>query len=307
MLNIENTPDSAPSSPIIFEADTANFEEAVVKTSMTTPVLVQFTAQWCGPCKQLSPVLEKVVTAAGGKIKLARVDLDKNQQLAAALRVQSVPAVFAFFQGQPVDAFMGVQPESQIQVLIDKLIEIARQAQPEALDIPEALQTAAEFAAANDYGQAVALYGRILQEDPKNADAYCGVVRTYIAAGDIEQAQAIYDAAPPEVAENSAFKAVQSALDLAANALNPDELAGLKAAIESNPKDHESRLKYAEALFAGGQTETAIDEALESMKIDPKWNDGLARMTVLTFFDALGNADPVTVEGRKKFSTLLFS
>lgn len=307
MLNIENTPNSAPSAPLIFEADMANFEEAVVKESMSVPVMVQFTAEWCGPCKQLSPVLEKVVNAAGGKVKLARVDLDKNQQLAAMLRVQSVPTVFAFFQGQPVDAFMGVQPESQIQALVDKLVEVARQAQPEALDIPEALKSAAEFVAANDFGQAVALYSRILQEDPKNAEAYCGVIRTYIAAGDVEQAQALYENAPPEIAENSAFKAVKSALDLAANAPSADEMAALTTAIESNPKDHEARLNYAEALFASGQAEAAIDAALESMKMDANWNEAAARKTVLKFFEALGGADPVTIEGRKKLSTLLFS
>ncbi len=292
---------------VIFDATTADFQQTVMQASLEKPVIVDFWAPWCGPCKQLMPLLEKAVHAANGEVLLAKVNLDENPELAQALRVQSVPTVFAFFGGQPVDAFQGVVPESQIQAFIEKLIQNARAAKPDSINIEDALKTAAQALSDNDLQTANTLYTQILQQDENNAKAYAGIIRVFIAAGQIEQASSLLENAPDTMAADSSLKEAKTALDLIQNAPDISELQSLINAVENNPDDHQAKIDLAEAQFATGHKEEAIETLLTSIAIDRDWNDALARTTLLKFFEAIGHADPITIKGRKKLSTLLFS
>ncbi len=290
----------------IFEVSAADFEDKVLKASMQTPVIVDFWAPWCGPCKQLMPLLDKAVMAAGGEVLLAKVNLDENPELAQALRVQSVPTVFAFFGGRPVDAFQGVVPESQIKAFIDNIIQAARQNRPDAIDIPEALKTAAEVLAAGDAQSANAIYAQILQQDEKHVGAYVGLIRTFIAAGHVDQAAQLVEHAPEEIAKAPGFSEAKTALELS-QAAPAGNLGELEATARAKPEDHEAQIALAEAQVASGQNAEAIETLLGSITLDREWNEQAARKTLLKFFEAIGHADPITVQGRKKLSSLLFS
>jgi len=299
-------PSAATGQNMIFDVSTQDFEQRVMMASMQKPIIVDFWAPWCGPCKQLGPALEKVVSEQGGAVLMAKVNLDENQDLAAALRIQSIPTVYAFFQGQPVDGFQGAIPESHIREFVGKLVTLAKSAQPDAIDIPEALKSAAQALADEDLGTAQALYAQILQQDSANVEAYTGMVRTFIAAGQIEQAQAIIENAPEEIANKPAFAQARSALELAKSG-PASPLDDLTRKLETNPKDHETRIKLARGLFASGQKMAGVEELLEAIRIDREWNEQAARKELLKFFEALGHADPITVEGRRKLSSILFS
>jgi len=294
-------------APVIFDATTDDFETSVMRTSMETPVIVDFWAPWCGPCKQLMPVLEKCVNAAGGEVLLAKVNLDENPELAQALRVQSVPTVFAFLGGQPVDAFQGVLPEGQIKAFIDKLVKTARANKPGAIDIEETLTAATEAINANDLSTANALYMQILEQDETNAKAFAGLIKVMLNANDIEQAQQLLDNAPEEIAKDPALNEVKAALDLAKNAPKSGELEQLQNAVNDNPDDHQAKIDLAQSIFAAGQKEQAIDILIESIKADQEWNAAAARKALLQFFEAMGHGDPLSVQGRKKLRNILFS
>lgn len=301
-----SAPQNQVQSPIIFDVGVQDFEQRVMMASMQKPVIVDFWAPWCGPCKQLGPALEKVISEQGGAVLMAKVNLDDNQELAAALRIQSIPTVYAFFQGQPVDGFQGALPESQIREFVTKLMTLAKSAQPDAIDIPEVLKNAAQALSDGDVTAAQALYAHILQQDSANVEAYTGMVRTFIAAGQLEQAQAVIENVPEEIANKPGFAQARSALELASAgpASSLDELA---RKIEKNPKDHESRIELARGLFASGQKMAGIEALLETIQIDREWSEQAARKELLKFFEALGNSDPLTIEGRKKLSSILFS
>ncbi len=304
MLGFEPQNDSA--AAMIFDVDTDNFEAEVVHASMEVPVIVDFWAPWCGPCKQLMPILEKAVQAAKGEVKLAKVNLDDNPQLAQALRVQSVPTVFAFFGGRPVDAFQGAQPESAINAFVEKLVQIVRSSKPDAIDIPETLKAAADALAQGDLPVAQNMYMQILQQDDNNAAAFAGLIRTYIAAGAIEQAEAMLESASEKFSGNDELEAARTALEMAKKASGVD-LGALEKAVADNPKDHQARIDLAEGQFAVGQKENAIDTLIASIEIDRNWNEEAARKALLKFFEALGHSDPLTIDGRKKLSAILFS
>ncbi len=295
----------APSSSIIFDVGTEDFEQKVMAASMQVPVIVDFWAPWCGPCKQLMPILEKAVQAAGGKVLLAKVNLDDNPQLAQALRVQSVPTVYGFFQGQPVDAFQGVQPESKINAFIQQLIAAANGAQPDALDIPEALKGAALALSEGDAQSAHAIYAQILQQDNLNADAYVGLVKCFIEVDQVEQAQGLLDNAPDEIAKSPVFAQAKSAVELAGNA--GGDTAEFEAKITANPNDHQARIDLALALYGNGQKEEACTALLDSIRIDREWQDEAARKELLKLLEAMGFSDPVSIAARKKLSSILFS
>lgn len=295
-----------PTAATIFDVTAHDFEQKVMAASMKTPVIVDFWAPWCGPCKQLMPVLEAAVNAAGGQVLLAKVNLDENPELAQALRVQSVPMVFGFFQGQPVDAFMGVQPESKIKEFIGKLLAMAKGAQPDAIDIPEALKGAAQALADGDAATAQAIYMQILQQDEQNADAYVGIVRSFIEAGQIDEAKSMVDNAPDVIAKSSVFEQAKSAVELA-NAPQAGNTQQFIDKIAADPNDHEARIDLAYALYAQGKKEEATDALLDSIAIDREWNDEAARKELLTLFSAMGHSDPVTVAARRKLSSILFS
>lgn len=310
------TPQNPPSAPqaapananadVIFDVTSAEFEAKVLHASLQKPVIVDFWAPWCGPCKQLMPVLEKAVAELGGAVLLAKVNIDENADLAQALRIQSVPTVYAFLGGRPVDAFQGAQPESQIKNFLHKIVQAAKQMAPDALDIPAALKGAAEALAAGDLMTAQNIYVQVLGQDERNAQAYVGLVRVFIAAGELEQAQGMVDNAPDEIVKNPAFAEAKTALELAL-AKPSGNTAGFEAALAKNPDDHQARFDLANTLFAEGQKERAMEELLTIIGKNRLWNEEAARKQLLKFFEGLGGADPLVIEARRKLSSLLFS
>lgn len=292
-----------PANDIIKDTNTASFMKDVIETSQEVPVIVDFWAPWCGPCKQLGPVLEKAVTAKKGKVRMVKVNVDENQQLAANMQIQSIPAVFIFYGGRPVDGFMGAVPESQIKTLVDKLAAIADSG--EAADIKAILDQANTLMAEGNIDHAAALFMEVLKLEPENPTAYIGLIRITMAdGGDVGP---LIEHAPQAVKESKEWPAVETMLALAQKAAEAGPLDELKAKIDADPKDCQARYDYAMALYAGGKKEEGVDQLLEIVRTNRKWNDDQARKELLTIFEALGHADPLTVSARKHLSTLLFS
>lgn len=289
----------------IIDSSTATFAKDVIDASRERPVIVDFWAPWCGPCKQLGPVLEKVVTAAKGAVKLVKVDIDQNQQLAQQLRIQSIPAVYAFFQGRPVDGFMGAIPESQVKQFVERLVQAAGGDATGGL--AEVLDHAKQALAAGDVALAQQIYEEVLQAEPGNADSIAGLARIKLDAKDIDGAKQMLATAPKEAEKHAEIAAVRTAIDLAEQAEAAGPVAELKSKVEANPKDHQSRLDLAMALYAGGQREEAVDQLLELVRRDRKWNEEAGRKQLVKFFEAMGPMDPLTVEARKRLSSILFS
>lgn len=308
---------TVPANDMIFDVDTNDFEQKVVAVSMETPVLVEFWAPWCGHCKQLMPVLEAAVKEAGGKVKMAKVNIDENQELAQALRIQSVPTVFAFFKGQPVTAFAGVRPVSEIKAIIDQLSKMAQPGiYPDEEDglnfipaehIAAALKTAAELLSENNLADAENLFAQVLDYDKTNLLAYVGLVRVRIAAGDFEQAEQMIASAPEAIAKDPQMASVRTALDLAKNKPDRQQIEGFIKTLDKNPDDHQTRFDLALALFAAGEKEAAIDALIHIIRKNCAWEEEKARKQLIQFFEALGPADPLTLSGRRKLSTVLFS
>ncbi len=294
-------------SDTIYNVTAQDFEQRVIHASMNAPVLVDFWAPWCGPCKQLMPVLEQAVNDAKGAVLLAKVNIDENPELAQALRVQSVPMVFAFFQGQPVTAFTGARPASDIKNLITQLLQMAGQEGQETMDVPTVLAQAEAFAAQGQLGEAQQLYMAVLSQDEANIQAYGGLVRTLIAAEAMEEARGMVDHAPDAIASHAGFAAIRSTLELAEKRPDKDSFAKLRQAAEADPGNHQARFDLAVAEFAAGERGAAIDHLLEIIRKDRAWEEEKARKQLLQFFEAMGPMDPDTLAGRRKLSSLLFS
>jgi putative thioredoxin len=290
-----------PAGDIIKDATDASFVDDVVEASRTQPVIVDFWATWCGPCKQLGPSLEKAVAAAKGKVKLVKVDIDKNPAYAGQLRVQSIPAVFAFVDGKPVDGFMGALPDSQVKAFVDKLAKLGPGG-PSPID--EMLDMARESLEIGDMGGAAQAYAQVLQADPANVKALGGLAKVYMASGDAERAGELL-AMAPEGAKDPDLDSVRAALTLAAEA--PSDTAGFEARLAKDPDDHEARFELAKALAGRHKLAAAADHLLTIVEKDRGWNDEAARKQLLTVFEAAGPMSEIARNGRRRLSAILFS
>jgi putative thioredoxin len=295
-------PTSAPSA-YIKDSGIETFETDVILASREAPVIVDFWAPWCGPCKQLGPLLEKVVNEAKGAVRLVKINIDENQEIARQLRIQSIPTVYAFKNGQPVDGFMGAIPESQLRAFVQHLT--GGEAGHDHAD--EVLAMADEAFAAGDVGAAAQAYAHVLQDEPGNPKAVAGLARCYLKSGDLERARNTLQLVRPDGAADEAIRAVEAELKLREQAADVGDTAGLRARIEADPNDHQARYDLALALDAKGDREGALDALLESVRRDRKWNDEAARKHLVTLFEALGPTDPLTVAARRKLSSILFS
>ena len=290
------------SAPVDVTMD--NFMTEVIDASATTPTLVQFWAPWCGPCKQLGPILEKVVGASGGKVRMVKVNIDDNAQIAQQMRVQSVPTVYGFVDGKPVDGFAGAQPESAISQFVDKLAGMGG-AGADAVALLEAAEAAL---AEGDPDTAMMQFQQVMSITPESVPALAGVVRCLTASGDIAGAREVVDQLNDEFLSDPAMKMAVAAVELAEKAASSaGELDAARAAVEADPADLAARQDYALALFAVGQNAEAMDQLLESIRIERGWRDDAARLQLLEFFSSLGAANPDVITARRKLSTLLFS
>lgn len=303
---VPNGLDTSAAAPeggaLIIDVTDQTFVDEVIKRSMEVPVIVDFWAPWCGPCKQLTPDLEKVVQAAGGAVILAKVNIDESNQVAGELGVQSVPTVIGFKQGRPADGFVGAQPESQIKAFIERL---AGPVGPSPLE--QAMEMAGQALEAKDYQQAANIYAQIMQQEPTNVDAIAGLAQCFIGVGEIEQAEGVLTQLPEGAADTPALTAVRAAIKLAHEAENAGPVNELAAKVEAAPDDHQARFDYAVALLGNKKEEQAIDELLTILRKNREWNDSAARKKLLEVFDALGAEDERTIAGRRMLSSILFS
>ncbi|MDB4858229.1 thioredoxin [Alphaproteobacteria bacterium] len=293
---------AADTTPIDVNMD--NFMAEVIDGSAKMPIIVQFWAPWCGPCKQLGPLLEKVVAAAKGKVRMVRINIDENQQIAQQMRVQSVPTVYGFFNGQPVDGFAGAQPESTLKQFIDKLVA----AGGSGPDIAAMVEAANSLLETQDYDNAMAQYHEIIAADPESPDGLAGMIRCMVGMKDIDGAREIVDQLDDEFRDKPAMVIAIDSLELAEKAAGAaGGLAQARAAVDADPNDLAARQELALALFATGEQAESMEQLLESIRIDRAWNDAAARMQLLEFFKTLGPANRDVMAARRKLSTLLFA
>ena len=293
----------ADTANLVKNGSTATFMADVVDASHEAAVVVDFWAPWCGPCKQLGPALEKAVRDARGAVRMVKINIDENPELAQQMRIQSIPAVYAFKDGRPVDGFVGALPESQVKQFVGRL---AGAAGPSPVD--EALALAKEAVAAGDWAQAVNIYTQVLQHEPGNVDALAGQARAAIAKKDFAKARQFLARVPKESAGHAEVAAAHASLELAeAGDKAQGSLNELRQRLDRNPADHEARFELAGALFAAGEREPAVDMLLDLVKRDRKWNEEAARKQLVKFFEAMGPTDPLTVSARKRLSSILFA
>ena len=302
---------AVPVGALIADSTDAAFKADVIDASLDTPILVDFWAPWCGPCRALTPALEKVVTEKAGAIRLVKINIDENPQIAGQLGVQSIPAVFAFAGGQPVDGFMGAMPEGEVRRFAEKVIAAAPAPAPAPDSMEQqiaAAMTAADAAlAANDLGRAAEIYGMVAHNVPEHGGALLGLAKVYFAAGQPEQAQSTLDLIPEAARTGADYTALVNSLRLLAEAADLSETGTLEAALAANPDDHQARFDLAVVLNAEGKRVEAAEALVTLFRKDRSWNDDAARKKLLDLFDAWGPKDPATLKGRRLLSAALFS
>ena len=303
MLTDATTTGAAPVAGLIKDTTTAGFRADVITESMNQPVLVDFWAPWCGPCKQLTPVLERVVTAAAGRVKLVKLNIDESpavwEQIAGQLGLQSIPAVIAIDRGRPVDAFMGAVPEAEIKAFVSRLIGPS--------EIDQVLDEAVAVAEAGDFASAAELYGAVLREEPENLKALSGLAKVQLDAGSIADAKQVLSLVPPDKASDPIFAGVRAAIELAEQAESLGDLAGLQRRIEADPDDFQARFDLALGFNAAGKRDEAVDQLVAIARRERGWNEDAARKQLLQFFEAWGLMDPAAIRGRRQLSTLIFA
>lgn len=292
---------SAASGEVVKDATSATFVADVIQASKDVLVLADFWAPWCGPCRQLTPIIEKVVRSYAGKVRLVKVNVDENQAIAAQLQIQSVPTVYAFRDGRPVDGFAGAQPEASIRKMIDKHL-----AEDIESGIDDVLATADELLEQGDLQGAVEVYAAILQEDRSNADALAGLAQCYLRSDDVARAKQTLELVPPDKRTSVRYQSVSAAIALAEKAPQKGELAALETRVAEQPNDHQARFDLALALANGGRKTDAVGHLLDIFAADRAWNDDGARKQLVEFFDAWGAKDPAVIDGRRRLSSLLF-
>ncbi|WGS20860.1 MULTISPECIES: thioredoxin [unclassified Bradyrhizobium] len=298
-----STPQAAPD--LIKETTTQTFVKDVIEESRRQPVLIDFWAPWCGPCRQLTPMLEKAVRNAKGRVKLVKMNIDEHPAIPGQMGIQSIPAVIAFVNGQPADGFMGAVPESQVNAFIEKITKgVPAAGEP---DLAEIVKEAEAVLAEGDAAAAAQIYAEVLAHDATNIAALAGLAKCYVTTGAIEQAKQTLAMVPESKRNDAAVKAVQAAIDLAEQAQSVGPIAELEQKVAANPLDHQARFDLATALNAMGKRAEATEQLLAIVKRDRNWNDDGARKQLVQFFEAWGGADEATVEGRKRLSTILFS
>lgn len=295
-------PKTAPAEGLVFDVNEANFMQAVVDRSMEVPVIVDFWAPWCGPCKTLGPALEKAVTEAKGAVVMAKINVDENQMIAQQMKVQSIPTVYAFWQGQAVDGFQGAVPGSEIKAFVEKLAALAGEG-----GVAEAIAAAEEMLTEGAAQDAAETFAAIYEEDTENADALGGLARSYLALGQLDEAEAALAGASVKITTAGPVEAARAQLALARQAAEAGPLGELEAAVAANADDHQARLDYAQALHAAGDIEGAIDQLLELFRRDRDWNDGAAKAQLITVFEALKPNDPLVAKGRRRLTSMIFA
>ncbi len=298
---------SAPAdTDLIKDSSEAEFMADVVEASQTTPVIVDFWAPWCGPCKTLGPMLEDAVKAAKGAVKMVKVNVDEAQMIAGQLQIQSIPTVYAFSKGQPIDGFQGALPASEVTGFVERVIKAAGGEAPSDT-LNDAVESAEEMLAEGAAVDAAQTFAAILGEDPNHAAAYGGLVQAHIALEDLDQAEAILNGAPAEISTAPELEAAAAQLALARQAADAGPVAELRTMVEAEPDNHQARFDLAQALHASGDAEGAVEELLALFGKDREWNDGAAKAQLFTIFDALKPNDPIVLNGRRRLSSMIFA
>lgn len=302
MLGFGDNTIATAEAELIKDGSEASFMTDVIEVSQEIPVIVDFWAPWCGPCKTLGPALEAAVLAAKGRVRMVKIDVDQNQMLASQLRIQSIPTVYAFYKGQPADGFQGALSGSEITKFVERIAALAGDG-----GLGEALEAAEQMLAEGEFADAAETFVAILGEEPGNAAAFGGVVRSLIAQGALDQAEAFLAEAPAELARTKEVEAARAQLELARQAQSAGPVADLTAAVEADPANHQARFDLAQALFANGDIDGAVDQLLDLFRRDREWNEGAAKAQLFTIFDALKPQDPIVLKGRRRLSSMIFS